>query len=160
MARKVSNKVALSTEVHGDQEVQDGHGKDSKHTVYRKVSTKVIDDSDTVPRQRTGAIATPNAYKRIKDEQLKYHVNRRGREYTKVKERTDGSKRGLEQLHPGDQIWRQDRSQRWGQVKWRTLTETKARPKDSSDPVTDLRDPRTTRKTLPKLKSIPHRRHL
>ena len=95
MARKVSNKVALSTEVHGDQEVQDGHGKDSKHTVYRKVSTKVIDDSDTVPRQRTDAIATPNAYKRITDEQLKYHVNRRGRECTKVKERTDGSNANL-----------------------------------------------------------------
>ena len=96
----------------------------------------------------------------ITDEQLKSHMNRRGREYAKVKKRTDRSKRGLEQLHPGDQVWRQDRSQCWGQVKWRTLTETKARPKDSSDPLTDRRDPRTTRKTLPKLKSIPHRRHL
>ena len=143
MARKVSNKVALSTEVHGDQEVQDGHDKDSIHTVHRKASTKVIDDNDT-----------------ITDEQLKSHMNRRGRECTKVKERTDGFKRELEQLNPGDQVWRQDRSQCWRQVKWRTLTETKARPKDSSDPITDRRDPRTTRKTSPKLKSIPHHRHL
>ena len=150
----VLKKVALFTEV------REIHGKDSKHTVYRKVSTRVIDDSDTVPRQRTGAIAAPNAYKRITDEQLKSHVNRRGRECTKVKERTDGFKRELEQLHPGDRIWRRDRSQCWGQVKWRTLTETKARPKDSSDPITDRRDPRTTRKTSPKLKSIPHHRHL
>ena len=111
-------------------------------------------------RQRTNAIAAPDAYKRITDEQLKSHVNRRGREYAKVKKHADGSKRELEQLHPGDRIWRRDRSQCWGQVKWRTLTETKARPKDSSDPLTDRRDPRTTRKTLPKLKSIPHRRHL
>ena len=65
-------------------------------------------------RQRTNAIAAPNAYKRITDEQLKSHVNRRGREYAKVKERADGSKRQLEQLHPGDQIWLQDpKTKRW-----------------------------------------------
>ena len=50
----------------------------------------------------------------ITDEQLKSHMNRRGREYTKVKERTDGSKRELEQLHPGDQIWVQDpKTKKW-----------------------------------------------
>ena len=41
-----------------------------------------------------------------------------------------------------------------------TVPENSSETEDSSDPVTDLRDPRTTRKTLPKLKSIPHHRHL
>ena len=63
-------------------------------------------------RQRTNAIAAPNAYKRITDEQLKSHMDRRGREYDRVKER--GSKHELEQLHPGDQIWLQDpKTKRW-----------------------------------------------
>ena len=48
----------------------------------------------------------------ITDEQLKSHMNRRGREYDKVKER--GSKHELEQLHPGDQIWVQDpKTKKW-----------------------------------------------
>ena len=69
---KVFKKVALSTEV------REIHDKDSIHTVHRKASTKVIDDNDT-----------------ITDEQLKSHMNRRGRECTKVKERTDGSNANL-----------------------------------------------------------------
>ena len=82
-------KVALFTEV------REIHG--SKHTVYRKASTKVIDDNDT-----------------ITDEQLKSHMNRRGREYAKIKKRVDGSIRELDQLHPGDKIWLQDsKTKRW-----------------------------------------------
>ena len=65
-------------------------------------------------RQRTSAIATLEAYKKITEEQFKSHMDRRGREYTKVKERADGSKRELEQLHPGDKIWLQDpKTKRW-----------------------------------------------
>ena len=65
-------------------------------------------------RQCINAIVAPNAYKRITDEKLKSHMDRRGREYAKVKERVDGSKRELEQLHPGDKIWLQDpKTKRW-----------------------------------------------
>ena len=37
-----------------------------------------------------------------------------------------------------------------------TVPENSSETEDSSDPVTDRRGLRTTRKTLPKLKSIPH----
>ena len=59
-------------------------------------------------RQRTNAIATPNAYKRITDEQLVSHLARRGCEQTKVKEREDKSKRELQKFAPNDQVWVQD----------------------------------------------------
>ena len=59
-------------------------------------------------RQRTEAIATPKAYQRVTDEQLKTHMDRRGQVQSQTKERVDRSKRDLEQLKPGDQVWVQD----------------------------------------------------
>ena len=59
-------------------------------------------------RQRTNAIATPNAYRRITDEQIISHLARRGCEQTKVKEREDKSKRELQKFAPNDQVWVQD----------------------------------------------------
>ena len=65
-------------------------------------------------RQRTEAIATPKAYQRVTDEQLKTHMDRRGQVQSQTKERVDRSKRDLEQLEPGDQVWVQDpKSLKW-----------------------------------------------
>ena len=99
MARKVSNKVALSTEVHGDQEVQDGHGRDSKHTVYRKVSTKVIDDNDPIKDN------IDPAYARITDEKLKKHLEQRGCEQSSIARRVNSPKSKQKRFHPGAKVW-------------------------------------------------------
>ena len=47
-------------------------------------------------RQRTEAVAAPEAYQRISDEKLKEHEARRGQRQEKEKERTDQSSRILE----------------------------------------------------------------
>ena len=65
-------------------------------------------------RQRTEAIATPKAYQRITEEQLKTHMDRRGQVLSYTKEQVDRSKRDLEQLKPGDQVWVPDpKSLKW-----------------------------------------------
>ena len=65
-------------------------------------------------RQRTEAIATPKAYQRVTDEQLKTHMDRRGQVQSHTKEWVDRSKHDLEQLKPGDQVWVQDpKSLKW-----------------------------------------------
>ena len=63
-------------------------------------------------RQRTNAMAIPNAYARVTDEMFKKHLDLRGCEQSRIAERIHSSK--PEQFHPGAKVWIQDpKSKRW-----------------------------------------------
>ena len=63
-------------------------------------------------RQRTNAMAIPNAYARVTDEMFKKHLDLRGCEQSRIAERVHSSK--PEQFHPGAKVWIQDpKNKRW-----------------------------------------------
>ena len=65
-------------------------------------------------RQRTNAMAIPNAYERVTDEMFKKHLDLRGCEQSRIAKRIHSPKSIKEQFHPGAKVWIQDpRSKRW-----------------------------------------------
>ena len=65
-------------------------------------------------RQRTEAVAIPQAYKRITEEEFSEHEARRGKRMKKDKSNADKASRSLKPLRPGDIVYVQDpKSSRW-----------------------------------------------
>ena len=65
-------------------------------------------------RQRTEAVAAPEAYRRISDLELQAHEAQRGRRYEQVKASGDQASRILEPLQPGEAVLVQDsKTKKW-----------------------------------------------
>ena len=66
-------------------------------------------------RQHTDAPAAPRAYERITDEQLKSHLDRRGKEQARIKNRSWSKReKETETYVPGSLCWVQDpKTKRW-----------------------------------------------
>ena len=65
-------------------------------------------------RQRTEAVAAPEAYQRINDADVQAHEARRGHRHEQVKANVDQASRALEPMQPGDAVMVQDhKTRRW-----------------------------------------------
>ena len=65
-------------------------------------------------RQRTEAVAAPEAYQRINDADVQAHEARRGHRHEQVKANVDQASRALEPMQPGDAVMVQDhKTRKW-----------------------------------------------
>ena len=65
-------------------------------------------------RQRTEAVAAPEAYQRINDADVQAHEARRGHRHEQVKANVDQASRALEPMQPGDSVMVQDhKTRKW-----------------------------------------------